>query len=96
MKQGSVRHVAENPEGSIHAVSALSTAGSHPEVQADPILVAASTGNEFNTIRARLIPKACFKLEDNNFEFDSSFVTVVTFNAGPLKTLLDRHPGSKL
>jgi hypothetical protein len=96
MKQGWVRHVAENPEGSIHAVSALSTAGSHPEVQADPILVAASTGNEFNTIRARLIPKACFKLEDNNFEFDSSFVTVVTFNAGPLKTLLDRHPGSKL
>jgi hypothetical protein len=88
--------MAGNPEGSIHAVSALSTAGNHAEPPADPVLVAASIGREFNTFRARLIPKACFKLEDNNFEFDSSFVTVITFDAGPLKTLLDRHPGSKL
>jgi hypothetical protein len=39
---------------------------------------------------------ACFKLEDNNFEFDSSFMTVLTFDAGPLKDLLDAHPGAKL
>lgn len=83
-------------EGLIQRASAVSTAALHPEPQPETLIVGPSTENEFNTLRARLTPKACFKLEDSNFEFDSSFITVLTFDAGPLKDLLDKHPGSKL
>jgi outer membrane protein OmpA-like peptidoglycan-associated protein len=88
--------MAGNSEGSIQRESANSTAATHPETQEEPLVVGPSTEKEFNTLRARLIPKACFKLEDSNFEFDSSFITILTFDVGPLKDLLDKHPGSKL
>jgi hypothetical protein len=73
-----------------------STAASLPVEQEDAIIAAPSTGAEFNTVRPRLIPMACFKLEDSNFEFDSSFITILTFDAGPLKDLLDAHRGAKM
>ena len=38
------------------------------------VLAAPATGDEFNTIGERLVPKACFKVEDLLFDFDSSFV----------------------
>ena len=66
----------------------------------DPALVAPvprrATG--FNTIRSGIIPKGCFTVEDSHFEFDSSFVLPLglTFDAQPLKKLMDDHPGSKL
>ena len=85
-----------DPVGSFQRPSAGATVGSDPGAQPETLVVGPSTDHEFNTLRARLIPNACFKLEDSNFEFDSSFVTVVTFDAGPLKNLLDKHPRSKL
>src|SRR5687767_3140290 len=46
------------------------------QVGAAPLTVfaAPATGTEFNTIGERLVPKACFKIEDLLFDFDSSFV----------------------
>jgi len=87
--------MSEN-SGSVHNITASSLTASHPAVVELPVFVGPSTAKEFNTLRSRLTPKACFKLEDNNFEFDSSFITVLTFDAGPLKNLLEKHSCSKL
>src|SRR5687767_616642 len=69
--------------------------GTHP-AQGAAVRVGPSLGPEFNLIRAFLIPKACFKLEDAHFAFDSSFVVPEGFDVAPLKQLLDQHPGAKL
>jgi hypothetical protein len=70
--------------------------GVHPGIGDAPVRVAPSLAEEFNTVRAFLIPKACFKLEDAHFAFDSSFVVPEGFDVAPLKELLDKHPGAKL
>ena len=51
-------------------VVAAAQAGASPLA----VLAAPATGDEFNTIGERLVPKACFKVEDLLFDFDSSFV----------------------
>ncbi len=73
-------------------------AASNPDLEALPVLVAPSVGEEFNTIRASIVSRACFGIEDSHFEFDSSFVLPLglTFDAEPLKALMTKHPGSKL
>jgi hypothetical protein len=68
----------------------------HPGIEAVPVRVGPSAAAEFNLVRAFLIPKACFKFEDAHFAFDSSFVVPGGFDVGPLKDLLDKHPGTKL
>jgi hypothetical protein len=90
--------MADEQSGIVRAVSESGLAASHAESSEPPLLVAPATNGEFNRLRARLIPKACFKLEEANFEFDSSFILPLglTFDAGPLKALLDKHPGAKL
>ncbi|MEW5977117.1 MAG: peptidoglycan-binding protein [Acidobacteriota bacterium] len=77
-------------------MSEASVSASYSGLEEMPLLVGPATGKEFNQVRSFLVPKGCFRLEDNSFEFDSSFVNPVTFNAGPLKNLLDKHPGSNL
>jgi hypothetical protein len=69
---------------------------SHPAFAGAPLRVAPAVGAEFNLVRAFLIPNACFKFEDAHFAFDSSFIAPDGFDIGPLKSLLDQHPGSKL
>ncbi len=88
--------MGEDSTGQVLRASDGSTAATLPVVEDDVIIAATSTSSEFNTFRVRLIPLACFKLEDSNFEFDSSFMTILTFNAGPLKDLVDKHRGAKL
>jgi hypothetical protein len=61
-------------KGSIHSTSVGGVVGSHPEPDAFPLLVAPSTADESNTARLRLIPIACFRIDDVRFKFDSSFV----------------------
>ena len=41
--------------------------GTHPGIEAVPVRVGPSAAAEFNLVRAFLIPKACFKLEDAHF-----------------------------
>lgn len=50
-----------------------------------------------NTIRPTLFPVACWKADDVNFEFDSSFVQPGVGNQLPrFKALLDEHEGAPL
>jgi hypothetical protein len=54
--------------------------------------VGPSTSEEFNTARLRLIPIACWKIEDILFAFDSSFVTPdVTREIRQLQALREKH-----
>jgi hypothetical protein len=48
--------------------------GLHPPVPGREALVAPTTGDEFNTIKAALIPFACWRVNDVRFAFASSFV----------------------
>jgi hypothetical protein len=54
------------PKGSI--------AATHEQRDLLPVNVGPTTGDEFNTIRKRLLPIACWRLENLHFDFDSSFV----------------------
>jgi hypothetical protein len=87
--------MAAEGEGSIDMPVRILTA-KHPGIAAVPLRVAPALGAEFNLIRSFLIPKACFKVEDAHFAFDSSFIAPENFDVTPLKKLLDEHPGAKL
>ncbi len=49
--------------------------GHHPTTEPFQLLVAPTNSDEFNTARLRLIPVACWRIEDIRFAFDSSFPT---------------------
>jgi hypothetical protein len=50
------------------------TSGTQPGAAPLTVFAAPSTGDEFNTIGERLVPKGCFKVEDLLFDFASSFI----------------------
>lgn len=81
-------------DGIVRRISDTGLAASLAELKPLPILVGPSVADEFNAVRSFLTPTACFRREDNSFDFDSSFP--FDFDAGPLKELLALHPGSKL
>jgi len=85
--------VADN-EGKVHQITAGGLAASHPDQTRPAVFVGAATANEFNTVRAFLAPSACFRLEDDTFAMNSSFIS--EFKSGPLKDLLALQPGSKI
>lgn len=64
----------DNKAGAIRSLSDGGVAGDHSPVDPFQFLVAPSTADEFNTARLRLIPIACFRIDDVRFKFDSSFV----------------------
>jgi hypothetical protein len=65
-------------EGLIHRISEAGISALHPETDMDRIpqaLVAPTLKDEIiNTLQFPLLPRACWKLEDVRFGFDSSFV----------------------
>lgn len=68
-------------------------AAAHPDAPAAGVAaVAPATNGQRNTFRMRLVPKACWKIEDLRFEFDSSFLLP---EAAPefklLEELIDSH-----
>jgi hypothetical protein len=90
--------VSEGAKSPVGTVSTASVAAVHETLLEGAIHAAPSAGTEFNRVRPLLVPKACYRLEDSHFEFDSSFILPMgmTFDAAPLKNLLDQHPGCKL
>ena len=57
-------------ESSSNAAVASAQTGAAPLT----VFAAPATGDEFNTIGERLVPKACFKVEDLLFDFGLSFI----------------------
>ncbi len=61
-------------DGIIHSSSGGGVTGTHPETDDFSLFVAPATADEFNTVRMRLIPVACWRVDDVRFAFDSSFI----------------------
>jgi hypothetical protein len=61
-------------DGAVHSTSGGGMGGQHPDDTDFSVLVAPATGGELNNIRLRLIPVACWRVDDIRFAFDSSFV----------------------
>jgi hypothetical protein len=64
----------EEKVGTIHSSTEGGVAGKHAPEEPFEFLVAPSTASEFNTVRPRLIPVACWQVDDTRFAFGSSFV----------------------
>jgi OmpA family protein/putative peptidoglycan binding protein len=72
-------------------------AASHPPGEIHPLILAPSTGKEFNTLRKSLFPIACWRLDDVRFEFDSSFIKPeVSRELRELAGLRQMHKGALL
>jgi len=67
-------HMADDNSGTIHDSSDGGVAGKHDHVDSPRLLLGPATSGEFNSATLRLIPIACFRVDDIRFAFDSSFV----------------------
>jgi hypothetical protein len=76
----------------IHLISGGGVSARHRPLASLPALVGPATAKEFNTIKAGLIPIACWRVEDLRFEFDSSFVKPqVAGEIKHLRELREKH-----
>jgi hypothetical protein len=83
----------EQESGRAHVISDGGIAAKHPPAQALVGLVGPTTGNEFNTLKAGIIPVACWRVDDFRFTFDSSVVKPeVAVELKHLAQLLEQHP----
>jgi hypothetical protein len=74
-------------------VSAGGIAAAHPPRQEIVALVGPATADQHNTVRAGIIPVACWRLEDVRFEFDSSVVMPgIAKELEGLALLVKEHP----
>jgi hypothetical protein len=81
-------------KGAVHGASEGGIAGKHAATPTPEIRVGSSTADQFNTIEFRLIPIACFRVDDIRFAFNSSFVASDASEGGSdirteLKLLVD-------
>ena len=89
--------MSDGQQGVIHNASEGGVSGTHPDADQLQFLVAPSTASEFNTAHLRLIPVACWKVEDIRFAFDSAFVTPdIATELTQLTSLVKDHPGCPL
>lgn len=85
--------MADDDPGVVHGASDGGVAGKHPESDPFELLAAPSTSGELNTALLRLIPIACWRVDDIRFAFDSSFVTADI--ATELKLLVSLREANK-
>jgi hypothetical protein len=87
--------MTDDTKGQIRSTSPGGTAASHPKAETLQFFVGPTTSDQFNTSRLRLIPVACWKVEDIRFAFDSSFVTPdIATEIKLLQTLREEHKES--
>src|ERR1039458_3257881 len=96
----------DDQKGVIHAASDGGVSGEHPAAKPFEFLVGPTTTDQFNTARLRLIPIACWRVDDIRFAFDSSFVNAdasetdnpndIRAELAHLVSLLRDHPGAPL
>lgn len=97
--------MADDQKGVVRAASDGGVSGEHAAADPFAFLVGPTTTDQFNTARLRLIPIACWRVDDVRFAFDSSFVNADPEPDNPndiraeLKHLVDLikdHPGAPL
>ena len=81
-----------NGDGVLHDASDGGVSGHHSDTPPINFLVGPSTASEFNAARLRLIPVACWRVDQIRFAFDSSFVTPdITEELRMLQSLREFH-----
>lgn len=99
--------MSDDRKGIMLSASEGGISGEHAAAEPFVIRVGPTTTDQFNTARLRLIPIACFRVDDIRFAFDSSFVVSIatsdpndtTDNLAELRDLarlVKDHPGSPL
>jgi hypothetical protein len=100
--------MAPESKGTVGATSDGGIAGSHDSPSTFEFLVAPTTDDKFNTARLRLIPVACWRVDDIRFAFASSFVAAdppddpneepsdIRAELQDLVALVKQHQGSPL
>src|ERR1051326_3021705 len=96
--------MGDNDQGGVHDSSDGGVSGKHPPKNPLELRVGASTADQNNTARLRLIPVACFRVDDIRFAFDSSFVSSdpaddnndIRAELKLLVELMKKHPESPL
>jgi hypothetical protein len=85
------------PPGTIISSGLGGIAATHPVREPLPILASPATAKQFNTVRSGIFPIACWRADDINFAFDSSFIgSAIASETRRLKRLMDIHPGSRI
>src|ERR1051326_8432719 len=75
MSDETKQNSADGAQGTVFLSGASGTVASHAARPVQPVLVAPTTGTDFNVVSLDLVPVACLGLHDVLFDFDSSFVT---------------------
>jgi hypothetical protein len=96
--------LGDNDQSGIHGSSDGGVTGKHTPTSPIELHVAPSTADQNNTARLRLIPVACFRVDDIRFAFDSSFVSSdpgddnndIRAELKLLVELIKKHPESPL
>lgn len=89
--------MSENQSQTYQFVTEGGTVATHPVEVTPQVYVGPSTAEEVNTLRARLIPFACWRADDMRFEFGSSFVLPgIETELKHLAQLIKDHPGCPL
>lgn len=63
----------QDQDDTLRAAPDGGVSGDHPAAEPFGLLVAPSTADQFNAVSLGLIPIACFRVDDVEFQFDSSF-----------------------
>src|SRR6516162_8341827 len=89
--------MSDGQKGVIHSASEGGVTGRHSLTDPFQFLVGPSTADEFNTARLRLIPIACWRVDDIRFDFNSSFVKPdIAVEMNDLASLVRVHPDCPL
>ncbi len=89
--------MSADQQGVIQGISDGGVSGTHPDDSPYHMIVSPSTDDQFNLVRLRLIPIACWRVDDIRFQFDSSVVLPdIAEEMRALAVLLKDHPGCPL
>ncbi len=75
--------------GSLHDSTDGGIAGRHPDASDLQLLTASSTEKQSNTAHLRLIPVACWRVDDVRFAFDSSSSRLISRRNCSYYSMLD-------
>ncbi|BBO81499.1 OmpA family protein [Desulfosarcina ovata] len=87
--------VDKSPE--YYTTSGGGISATHPTLRLCEVKIAPSLSGEFNTIKASLVPRACWRLDNLRFAFDSSFLLPdAKDELSNLAVLVNAHPDAPL
>ncbi len=89
--------MSQTPTGQVLGASGGGVAADHPPLPTHEVLVGPTTADKHNTLRASILPLACWRCDDIRFDFDSSFVRPeIAQEMRTLADLREKHPGATL